>query len=190
MPAKKAKKKAAAKRAPAAAAAPPLPPLPDSPDYLRSHEPLAERGGARSKGIISALRGAAAGLLRKEDLVFKQQVEAWPYIFWPPLPQWYTLPFKSNMAKKMAHNMNSSDRLQQYAVSGLFSNTHRRDYGGNLFYTNLIIPLFHTYNPPDKDPVKVWSFLHYKKGGKFQKADNGEFERDEDDIKKKICWHV
>lgn len=134
--------------------------------------------------------------MRKEDLEFDEQVESWPYLFWPPLPQWYILPFKKLVTvDAMVHDMNTTDRLEQFAVSGLFSNTHRPDYGGNLFYTNIIIPLFHTYTtkPAEGEQAEtatVWSFLHYKKGGEIKQDENGEFARDEENITQKVYWHV
>lgn len=174
------------------AAAAALPPLPDSPDYLRSHEPLIESGTGSFRGnqIINALRGAAGHLLRKESLSFDEQVESWPYLFWPPLPQWYILPLERGVGEQaMAHSMNTTDRLEQFAVSGLFSNTLRPDYGGNLFYTNIVIPLFHIYQPEGKDSVIVWSLLHYRKGGKCKQGDK-TIERDENDISQTVSWHV
>lgn len=123
-------------------------------------------GCKRGRALRDVLQGAYAALWAMGNGSFlsrQQQKAVWPYVTWPPIPQWHILQFDDKAAStSVKYTVEPEDHAAKQALAGIFQ-PKRRVHPGQLYYKHLLIPIFFRHQENGAD-VCMWGVVHVQKG--------------------------
>ena len=124
------------------------------------------KGSKRGKEARDVLQSAYTALWEMAEGSFlspKQQKAIWPYLTWPPVPQWHILQFDAQQDwNSLGYTVEPDDHTIKRALAGIFQ-PKRRVYPGQLYYKHLLIPIFFRHQEDGSD-VCMWGMIHVQKG--------------------------